>query len=137
MNKVKHFFSSPLRSSLFTLFAALLVVLAVFITVRESNKLISFEEAVEISMKDMGYDYFENHDGVTLLKGSIDCYADESKYYKVILRADDGFDHAYFVWAKSGEIIGSTKEKSEGLAIDELPPEYDTGEYDYNFNFFK
>lgn len=113
MSKVKNFFSSPLRSALFTLFATLLIVFAVFMIVRENNKIISLSDAIDISMQDMGYNYFDDYDkNVSMLSGDIDCFADGSKYYKLTLRASDGFDHTYFVWAKSGEIISSAKQES-------------------------
>ncbi len=54
MDNLKKFFSSPLRSALFTLFATLLIVLVVFMIVRENNKIISLPDAIDISMQDMG-----------------------------------------------------------------------------------
>ena len=113
MDNLKKFFSSPLRSALFTLFATLLIVLVVFMIARENNKIISLSDAIDISMQDMGYNYFDDYDkNVSMLSGDIDCFADGSKYYKLTLRASDGFDHTYFVWAKSGEIISSAKQES-------------------------
>ena len=136
MSKVKKIFGSPLKSALFTFFATLIIVLAVFAVITENNRLISFDEAVKISLKDIGYQSFAEQDEVILLKGALDCHADGSEYYIVILRAKDGFDYAYLIWARSGEIGASSRESSEGLTINELPAQYDVREYDYDFNFF-
>ena len=137
MSKVKNFFSSPLRSALFTLFATLLIVFVVFAVIMENNRLSSFDEAVEISLKDMGYQSFAEQDEVILLKGALDCHADGSEYYIVILRAKDGFDHAYLIWARSGEIGAFSKESSEGLTLEQLPDKYDVRQYDYDFDYFR
>lgn len=59
MDRIKHFFSSPLRSSLFTLCVTLIIVLAVVLAVRENNKLLSLSDVQAIALEDAGIDEFD------------------------------------------------------------------------------
>lgn len=113
MDKIKNFFASPLRSSLFTAFIVLVIVFSAFMINRENNKLISFSDAEEIAMKDMGLDYFDDYNKVKIPGGSIDCFADGTHYYKLKVICSDGYDYVYFINAENGSVITSAKQESE------------------------
>lgn len=59
IEKIKKFFSSPLKSSLFTLVLTLLIVLVCVLVIKENNKLIDFPDAEGIALEAAGIDEFD------------------------------------------------------------------------------
>ena len=51
IEKIKKFFSSPLKSSLFTLVLTLLIVLVCVLVIKENNKLTDFPDAEGIALE--------------------------------------------------------------------------------------
>ena len=104
MEKIKKFFSSPLKSSLFTLVLTLLIVLICTLVIKENNKFISFVDAEGIALEAAGIDEFENE---TYTTHDVELYCDMSYtiYYKVYFRAEeDGTEYACVVRAKDGAV---------------------------------
>ena len=113
MEKIKKFFSSPLKSSLFTLVLTLLIVLICTLVIKENNKLISFVDAEGIALEAAGIDEFENE---TYTTHDVELYCDMSYtiYYKVYFRAEEGGTvYACVVRAKDGAVMSLTRVEPE------------------------
>ena len=102
MEKIKKFFSSPLKSSLFTLVLTLLIVLICALVIKENNKLIDFADAEGIALEAAGIDEFD-FDAYTTHGWDLYCDIAYTIYYKVYFRAEeDGTEYACVVRAKDG-----------------------------------
>ena len=105
MEKIKKFFSSPLKSSLFTLVLTLLIVLICALVIKENNKLIDFADAEGIALEAAGIDEFD-FDAYTTHGWDLYCDIAYTIYYKVYFRAEeDGTEYACVVRAKDGEVM--------------------------------
>ena len=109
MDRIKHFFSSRLRSSLFTLCVTLIIVLAVVLAVRENNKLLGLSDVQAIALEDAGIDEFD-FDAYEMGDADVDCFADFTIYYDICFTDAEGFEYTYNIRAKDGYILDSTKE---------------------------
>lgn len=105
MEKIKKFFSSPLKSSLFTLVLTLLIVLICALAIKENNKLIDFADAEGIALEAAGIDEFD-FDAYTTHGWDLYCDIAYTIYYKVYFRAEeDGTEYACVVRAKDGAVM--------------------------------
>ena len=105
MEKIKKFFSSPLKSSLFTLVLTLLVVLICTLVIKASNKLIGFADAEGIALEAAGINE-SDFDAYTTHGWDLYCGKEYNIYYKVYFRAEeDGTEYACVVRAKDGAVI--------------------------------
>ena len=105
MEKIKKFFSSPLKSSLFTLVLTLLIVLICALVIKENNKLIDFADAEGIALEAAGIDEFD-FDAYTTHGWDLYCDIAYTIYYKVYFKAEeDGTEYACVVRAKDGEVM--------------------------------
>ncbi len=105
MEKIKKLFSSPLKSSLFTLVLTLLIVLICALVIKENNKLIDFADAEGIALEAAGIDEFD-FDAYTTHGWDLYCDIAYTIYYKVYFRAEeDGTEYACVVRAKDGAVM--------------------------------
>ena len=105
MEKIKKLFSSPLKSSLFTLVLTLLIVLICALVIKENNKLIDFADAEGIALEAAGIDEFD-FDAYTTHGWDLYCDIAYTIYYKVYFKAEeDGTEYACVVRAKDGEVM--------------------------------
>ena len=105
MEKIKKLFSSPLKSSLFTLVLTLLIVLICALVIKENNKLIDFADAEGIALEAAGIDEFD-FDAYTTHGGDLFCDIGYTIYYKVYFKAEeDGTEYACVVRAKDGAVM--------------------------------
>jgi len=105
IEKIKKFFSSPLKSSLFTLVLTLLIVLICALVIKENNKLIDFADAEGIALEAAGIDEFD-FDAYTTHGWDLYCDIAYTIYYKVYFRAEeDGTEYACVVRAKDGAVM--------------------------------
>ena len=105
MEKIKKLFSSPLKSSLFTLVLTLLIVLICALVIKENNKLIDFADAEGIALEAAGIDEFD-FDAYTTHGWDLYCDIAYTIYYKVYFRAEeDGTEYACVVRAKDGSVM--------------------------------
>ena len=120
MEKVKKFFSSPLKSSLFTLVLTLLIVLICAIVIKENNKLIDFADAEGIALEAAGIDEFD-FDAYTTHGWDLYCDIAYTIYYKVYFKAEeDGTEYACVVRAKDGEVMSLKHAEPEDAASPNL-----------------
>ncbi len=105
MEKIKKLFSSPLKSSLFTLVLTLLIVLICALVIKENNKLIDFADAEGIALEAAGIDEFD-FDAYTTHGWDLYCDIAYTIYYKVYFKAEeDGTEYACVVRAKDGAVM--------------------------------
>ena len=105
MEKIKKLFSSPLKSSLFTVVLTLLIVLICALVIKENNKLIDFADAEGIALEAAGIDEFD-FDAYTTHGWDLYCDIAYTIYYKVYFRAEeDGTEYACVVRAKDGAVM--------------------------------
>ena len=116
IEKIKKFFSSPLKSSLFTLVLTLLIVLVCVLVIKENNKLIDFPDAEGIALEAAGIDEFD-FDAYTTHGGDLFCDIGYTIYYKVYFRAEeDGTEYACVVRAKDGAVMSLKHAEPEDAA---------------------
>ena len=116
MEKIKKFFSSPLKSSLFTLVLTLLIVLICALVIKENNKLIDFADAEGIALEAAGIDEFD-FDAYTTHGWDLYCDIAYTIYYKVYFKAEeDGTEYACVVRAKDGEVMSLKHAEPEDAA---------------------
>lgn len=120
IEKIKKFFSSPLKSSLFTLVLTLLIVLVCVLVIKENNKLIDFPDAEGIALEAAGIDEFD-FDAYTTHGWDLYCDIAYTIYYKVYFRAEeDGTEYACVVRAKDGEVMSLTHAEPQDAASPDL-----------------
>ncbi len=120
MEKIKKFFSSPLKSSLFTLVLTLLIVLICALVIKENNKLIDFADAEGIALEAAGIDEFD-FDAYTTHGWDLYCDIAYTIYYKVYFKAEeDGTEYACVVRAKDGEVMSLKHAEPEDAASPNL-----------------
>ena len=120
MEKIKKLFSSPLKSSLFTLVLTLLIVLICALVIKENNKLIDFADAEGIALEAAGIDEFD-FDAYTTHGWDLYCDIAYTIYYKVYFRAEeDGTEYACVVRAKDGEVMSLKHAEPEDAASPNL-----------------
>ena len=120
MEKIKKLFSSPLKSSLFTLVLTLLIVLICALVIKENNKLIDFADAEGIALEAAGIDEFD-FDAYTTHGWDLYCDIAYTIYYKVYFKAEeDGTEYACVVRAKDGEVMSLKHAEPEDAASPNL-----------------
>lgn len=120
IEKIKKFFSSPLKSSLFTLVLTLLIVLICALVIKENNKLIDFADAEGIALEAAGIDEFD-FDAYTTHGWDLYCDIAYTIYYKVYFKAEeDGTEYACVVRAKDGEVMSLKHAEPEDAASPNL-----------------
>ena len=120
MEKIKKLFSSPLKSSLFTLVLTLLIVLICALVIKENNKLIDFADAEGIALEAAGIDEFD-FDAYTTHGWDLYCDIAYTIYYKVYFKVEeDGTEYACVVRAKDGEVMSLKHAEPEDAASPNL-----------------
>ena len=120
MEKIKKLFSSPLKSSLFTLVLTLLIVLICALVIKENNKLIDFADAEGIALEAAGIDEFD-FDAYTTHGWDLYCDIAYTIYYKVYFKAEeDGTEYACVVRAKDGAVMSLTHAEPQDAASPDL-----------------
>ena len=120
MEKIKKLFSSPLKSSLFTLVLTLLIVLICALVIKENNKLIDFADAEGIALEAAGIDEFD-FDAYTTHGWDLYCDIAYTIYYKVYFKAEEhGTEYACVVRAKDGEVMSLKHAEPEDAASPNL-----------------
>lgn len=120
IEKIKKFFSSPLKSSLFTLVLTLLIVLVCVLVIKENNKLTDFPDAEGIALEAAGIDEFD-FDAYTTHGWDLYCDIAYTIYYKVYFRAEeDGTEYACVVRAKDGAVMSLKRAEPQDAASPNL-----------------